>query len=81
MRLYGFTKIMSFYCICYGTKGWFFHLIFGKKDRKFHFYSGHVTAEEILHNNQNTHPKWWFIGILINNTNKGYLRYEELIRE
>lgn len=78
MKLYGFSTIRSFPCICWGRKGYFFKIIIGK-DKRFHIYRGHTTAKDIISNNVNSNI-FWFFGILINDETEGFLDYENYER-
>lgn len=80
MKLYGFTKVLGFPCFCYGKRGYFFKIGWGKKDKKFHIYKGYILAENIVFQTQNTYPKSWFFGFMINNTEEGYFEYNKFIR-
>lgn len=75
MRLYGLTKILSFPCICFGKKGYFFKIGIGK-DRKLHVYKGNITSNHVINSTSDTYPRSWFIGLVINDTERGYLTYE-----
>ena len=50
MKLYGFTKNLSFPCICYGRNAWFFKLIYAKQLKKFKFYHGHASCNDVIYN-------------------------------
>jgi hypothetical protein len=76
IRLYGFSKLMNFYAICYGKKTMFFCLIWAKKCHWFKWYFGHTTSEEVVFNSVNT-SGWWFFGFML--TNKHYIKLEERI--
>lgn len=63
-RLYGFTKTLSFPCVCYGTRGYFFTIRWVRKYKCFKVYKGHTTADDVLHNFINNHGKAFF-GIVV----------------
>lgn len=77
MKLYGFSTTLSFPCICWGTKGYFLKVIWGK-DKRLHLLKGYTTAKTIIANNINS-STFWFLGLMINNTSKGFLTYEDSI--
>lgn len=33
-------------------------------------------AERIIFNQRNTHPKWWFLGFMTVDSNKGFIDYD-----
>lgn len=63
-KLYGFTKTLSFPCVCYGKKGYFFTIRWAKKYKRFKVYKGHTTADEVIHNFVNNGGKS-FVGLVI----------------
>lgn len=64
MKLYGFTKILDFPCVCWGRRGVFFKLKYVKGSRRFKWYYGKVTSEDVLRNffNNNGHR---FFGLVV----------------
>lgn len=47
IKMYGFSKILEFPCICYGIKGYFFKIKWSPIKHKFCVYKGHTTVEDI----------------------------------
>jgi len=74
MKLYGLSKIMSFYCLCYGSKAILFNLIWSKKYHRFKWYSGKITSKDVIINTVNT-KHWKFIGFMSSKNN--YLIIED----
>ena len=50
MKLYGFTKTLSFPCICFGKKCFFFKLMWAKKLKQFKWYSGKTDSDHVFYN-------------------------------
>ena len=59
-KLYGFTKVSGFPCVCYGKRGVFFALRWASKLRRFRIYKGRCTADEVINNGGKM-----FVGIMI----------------
>lgn len=71
-KLYGFTSILGFPCLCYGSKGIFAKVIWSKKYKWFRFYKGHTDADGVIHNITNA-SRWKFFGLaVITKEEKGY---------
>ena len=68
MKLYGITTTLGFPCICYGKTAWFFKLIYAKKLRKFKFYHGHTTSNDVAYNFIHNRGKRFF-GLIIKELN------------
>lgn len=63
-KLYGFTKVSGFPCVCYGTRGYFFALRWVKGLKCFRVYKGHTTADEVIFSYLNNGGKM-FVGIIL----------------
>ena len=59
-KLYGFTKVSGFPCVCYGKRGFFFALRWVSKLRRFRVYKGRITADETINNGGKM-----FVGIIV----------------
>lgn len=71
-KLYGFTAILEFPCLCYGSKGIFAKVIWSRKHKWFRFYKGHTDADSVIHNITNA-SRWKFFGlVVITNKEKEY---------
>ena len=73
MKLYGFSKILNFPCICYGARGYFFKIGWSKKDKRFRVYKGHIYSDQIVR--QCAQPKKWFFGFMINDSEEEFFAY------
>jgi len=74
MKLYGLSVDMNFLCFCYGYNAYFIKIKWTKNGLK--CYRGRTDAERIIFNQRNTHPKWWFLGFMTVDSNKGFIDYD-----
>ena len=64
MKLYGFAYSMSFPCLCFGKRAWYFKLIWSPVYKRFKWYSWWSDTKTVWWERINSYP-FKFIGFMI----------------